>query len=83
MIIFLNLFNVLIQIIVIAIFARVVIYWIRIDPDNPLVEILIRITEPILAPVRQIIPMAGPIDLSPIVAALILVLIQAIVNSLL
>lgn len=83
MIIFLNLFNVLIQIIVIAIFARVVINWIRIDPDNPLVEILIRITEPILAPVRQIIPMAGPIDLSPIVAALILVLIQAIVNSLL
>ena len=39
---------------------------------NPLFTFLIEITEPILAPLRNIIPRLGMFDLSPIVAMVLL-----------
>jgi YggT family protein len=39
---------------------------------NPVFTFLIEITEPILAPLRNIIPRLGMFDLSPIIAMLLL-----------
>jgi YggT family protein len=56
-----------------AIFIRVLLSWFPIDPRNPLVTLLYDITEPILEPLRRVIPRLGMFDLSPLVA---LILIQ-------
>jgi YggT family protein len=63
----------------IAIFARAVLSWFSVDPSNPLVDILVQITEPILAPIRSIMPRTGFIDLTPMVAIILLNVIGQIV----
>ena len=56
--------------------------WIQPDPRNPIVIFLHDITEPILAPLRRIIPRIGMIDLSPMVAIILLNIIgQVIMRS--
>ncbi len=63
-----NLINLLFFVYNLAILARVLISWVRVDPYNPLVQFLYRITEPVLAPIRRVLPTAGGLDFSPIVA---------------
>ena len=58
-----------------AIFIRIIASWIAVDPRNPLMAFLHEITEPILAPIRQFMPRIGMIDLSPMVAIILLQLI--------
>ena len=60
-----------------AIFVRALLSWFPIDPHNPLVTLLYDITEPILDPLRRVIPRLGMIDITPLVAIL---LIQVIGN---
>jgi YggT family protein len=53
------------------------------DPRNPLIEVLDQITEPILAPLRRIVPRLGMIDITPLVAIILLqVLAQAVSQNL-
>jgi YggT family protein len=47
---------------------RVLISWVNPDPYNPIVQFLIRVTEPVLGPIRNALPHFGGIDISPIVA---------------
>ena len=62
----------------VAILLRILFSWIRIDPANPLYEIIHEITEPILAPIRSVVPRIGMFDLSPIVAMIVLsILVRA------
>ena len=56
----------------IAIFARAILSWFQMDPRSPLIQILDSVTEPILGPIRQIMPKLGMIDLSPLIAILLL-----------
>jgi len=63
------------QVLTIAIILRAILSWFPIDPRNPLVVFLHEVTEPILAPIRQVIPRLGMIDLSPLVA---IILIQVV-----
>ena len=60
-----------------AIFIRALLSWFPIDPRNPLVTLLYDVTEPILDPLRRVIPRLGMIDITPLVAIL---LIQVIGN---
>jgi YggT family protein len=46
---------------------------------NAILEFLRDISEPLLRPFRKIIPMIGPLDLSPIVALIVLRIVAAIV----
>ena len=53
------------------------------DPPPVLVSItqaLVQVTEPILAPIRRVLPTFGTLDFSPLVAILLLSLIQALIN---
>ena len=54
---------------------RVVLSWIGYDPSNPFHSVIHEVTEPILAPIRQIMPRIGMFDLSPMVALFALTLI--------
>ncbi|MCF8008341.1 MAG: YggT family protein [Halanaerobiales bacterium] len=67
---------------------RVIISWIRPDVDNPqwrkLLSIVYKITEPILGPIRRIIPTGKiGIDFSPIIAFFALSIIRNFVINLL
>src|SRR5512146_2203453 len=65
------------------IIARALISWVNPDPYNPIVNLLYRATEPVLARVRRVIPYLGGIDLSPlIVIAIIYFLKMFVVKSL-
>ena len=55
---------------------RVLASWLSPDPFNPLMQFLTRMTDPVLEPLRRMIPAIGPFDLSPIVAVLILQTVQ-------
>ena len=52
------------------IIGRALISWFSPDPYNPLVQFLFRVTEPVLSPIRNVLPYFGGIDLSPIVVLL-------------
>jgi len=67
--------QILAAILLVAIFLRVIFSWIALDPSNPLVTIVHDITEPILAPIRQFMPRFGMLDLSPMVASFLLIMI--------
>jgi YggT family protein len=59
------------------IIIRALISWVSPDPYNPIVQILYRITDPVLSPLRRIIPMwRVGIDLSPLIAILIIIFLQ-------
>jgi YggT family protein len=61
-----------------AILARILLSWVRVDPYHPAAMFLFRITEPILAPFRNIIPPIGMLDISPIVAIIVLGVVQQV-----
>ena len=56
--------------------ARAVISWVSPDPYNPIVQFLVRSTEPVLRPVRRLLPLPGGIDFSPLVVILGLLFLQ-------
>jgi YggT family protein len=60
--------------------ARALISWIpNIDPYHPAVQILYQLTEPVLEPIRKLIPpLNGYIDISMIVAFLVLIFLRSI-----
>ena len=63
----------LLQLYVFAIFGRIILSWFPLDPGGPMASIftfLYRITEPLLGPVRRMLPAAGGFDFSPIVVLL-------------
>ncbi len=65
------------------IIARALISWVNPDPWNPIVQFLDRATEPVLTPIRRWMGFRMGIDLSPIIAILILTFLQfAVVQSL-
>ncbi len=59
-----------------ALLARVVLSWVKLSPTNPLVVIIFQITEPMLAPIRRVLPKMGMLDLSPMIALLVLFAIR-------
>lgn len=61
-----------------AIMARIMLSWFRFDPYHPLSVFLYRVTEPILGFFRGIIPPIGMIDISPIVAIVVLGIVQQV-----
>jgi len=83
MIFLINFINILFTILNFAILIRVLLSWVRIDPYNPLVQILYQITEPILAPFRKLIPPAAGMDFSPIVAFFVLEFVRRLLVDLL
>lgn len=64
------------QIYTFILIARVLVSWVNPDPFNPIMQFLVRATDPILEPLRRVIPPLGPIDISPIVALLLLQALQ-------
>ena len=78
-----NFFDLLFALLSFVIIARALVSWLPIDRYHPAVQFLDQITEPIIAPLRRFIPPIGMMDITPIVALIILQVLQAIVHNLL
>ncbi len=76
--------RVLFQAAYVLLIIRVVLSWVPgIGPDHPAVQFVHRATTPMLAPIRRVMPPVGGLDLSPLVAILLLTLVQSLVIGLL
>jgi len=64
-----------------AIIARALVSWLPIDRYHPAIQLLDSITEPILAPLRRVIPSVGMMDITPIVALILMQVIQALIQT--
>ena len=71
----------LLSIYILLIIIRIVFSWGTIDYTNRVMRFLVDVTEPLLGPLRRMIPPLGWMDISPIVAILILWLFQAAVQG--
>ncbi len=63
------------------IFMRIVFSWGRVSYTNRLMRFLVNTTEPLLGPLRRIIPPWGMMDISPIFAFILLWLIKAAIQG--
>lgn len=70
------------NLLIILIFVWVIVSWI-LAPYHPIREALDRIVEPMLAPIRRVIPTVGMLDLSPIILMVLIELASRILISLL
>lgn len=73
------------NILYVALIGRVIFSWINPKPGSafyPIANILHQITEPILAPIRRVLPAFGMLDLSPMVAIILITVIQRLLVGL-
>jgi YggT family protein len=62
-----------VQLLTLLVLVRVLLSWIpSVDYGHPLISLIVRITDPILLPVRRLLPPVGGLDLSPWIAVLLL-----------
>lgn len=57
---------------------RIIFSFVQANPNNAMVPLVYRLTEPLLAPLRRLLPATGPIDFSPMLLFLIFMLIQVL-----
>ncbi|TAK32133.1 MAG: YggT family protein [Chloroflexota bacterium] len=81
-IILINFVSILVQVLSFAVFIRALLSWFPVKPDNPLVVILFQITEPVLAPLRKVVPMVGMMDITPLVAIIVLQIVSGLIGQL-
>lgn len=71
----------LLSVYLILIAARVIFSWGRVSYGNRVMRFLVNTTEPLLGPLRRMLPPLGWIDISPIVASLIILVFRAAVEA--
>ena len=78
-----NLINFALTIMTYAIVARALLSWFHLNPNNPFVRVIVRVTDPILRPLGRFIPPIAGMDLTPVVAIILLQVVQSLVPRLL
>ena len=64
-----------------VILARVLMSWVQVDPYSPLARTIFNLTEPVLQPIRNLLPPASGLDFSPIIAIILLQIVGQILAS--
>ena len=65
------------------ILARVLMSWVQVDRNSPMGEVIYNLTEPILAPARELLPPMAGMDFSPIIVLLAIQILGGILIGLL
>ncbi len=80
-----NTINMLFRIFSFIVLARVILSWVRVSPWHPtwgpIIRFIYQATDPIMEPVRRLIPPMGGLDFSPIIVLIGLDLIRGVVVS--
>ena len=78
-----NFLNILLNIFYFAILVRVLLSWFSVGPSNPfitVIRIVYSITDPILLPIRRMLPRTGMFDFSPVVALILIYFLRMFVG---
>lgn len=68
--------HVLLMAIMLVVIARAVLSWVSPDPYNPVVRVIIQLSEPLLYPIRRRLPVFGGMDISPMLLILVAVFLD-------
>jgi YggT family protein len=75
-----SLFTLFLWLLILAVFLRSLLSWFPISQDNEAARLLYRITEPLLEPVRRVLPRTGMIDFSGMVVIILLYVMIEVVR---
>lgn len=73
--------DILLTVLSFAIIGRAILSWFDPAGRTPIARILIDVTEPVVRPVRKIMPQTGMIDFSPLATLLLIFLLQTILRN--
>jgi len=71
------------EVLVWLIIARCILSFVRHDPYHPLLRFIYDVTEPVMAPFRRLVPIAGGLDFSPLLAIMVIELVRRLVHGVL
>lgn len=74
-----NFLELLVSALMLLVLARVVVSWLAPSGGGGLVAFIYQVTEPILAPIRRVVPPRGGLDWAPLIAMLVLGLLLRLV----
>ena len=78
----LNVLDLIVTIYFWSVIAVVVVSWIAPGSNHPAIQLVAQITEPVMRPVRNLMPSMGGLDLSPIIVFLVLNVIRVVIDNL-
>ena len=64
------------EVYIFILFARVICSWIRVNPYGKVFQFIFSLTEPLLAPIRRLMPKTMMLDFSPMILMMVLILLQ-------
>lgn len=64
-----------------VVFGAVIVSWVQLPPSNPIATLLRTLTEPLLEPIRRVLPDMGGLDFSPLVLLFGLRLLRGVLLS--
>ena len=77
-----ELINLAAQIYILIIIGAAIVSWIEVDQQHPLIQFLHKATEPVFRRIRDVIPPMGGLDLSPIFALVLVILVKKVLGAL-
>ena len=78
----LQILSLLLQLFELALLARIILSWFpNVDRSNPIIQFLFDITEPVLRPIREMLPSAGMFDFSPLIVFLIIQVLMTVLRG--
>jgi YggT family protein len=72
---------VILQLYNLLIFARILMSWVQVDRSNQFVRLVYDLTEPLLGPIRNLLPSAGMFDFSPMIAGFLIQILIGVLSS--
>lgn len=75
-----QLFTLFLWLLILAVFLRSLLSWFPVSQDNEVARLLYRVTEPLLDPVRRVLPRTGMVDFSGMVVIILLYVMIAVVE---
>jgi YggT family protein len=62
-----------------VVLARLFLQWARADFRNPICQALVRLTNPVIVPLRRILPPLGKVDTASVVAVLLVAIVEVVI----
>ncbi len=73
------LLSTVIELYVMVLLLRIWMQWARTDFYNPFSQFVVKATQPVISPLRRVIPSIGPVDTASLLVAYLLCLVKAMV----
>lgn len=80
--ILLQIIGLLLRLFELALLARIILSWFpNVDRGNPIIRFLYEVTEPVLRPIREMLPSNGMFDFSPLIVFVVIQLLTTLLPA--